>query len=194
MAKQIAHYELYKMIADLPGSILEMGVFKGASLMRWTKFRSILETSYSRKIVGFDTFGEFPEATAVDHKTKEKFTSKAGKMSASLDEMNLILDKLNLNENIELVEGDILQTLDSYLMNNPAEIVSLVHVDVDLFNVTEHVLNKIWPLLVKGGVVVLDDYSYFPGANLAINNFIIDNNLEIRKFRYTHTPSYIIKT
>lgn len=59
-SKFIAHYELYKMIKDIPGEIVEFGVFKGASLIRWATFRELLETSFSRKIIGFDVFGKFP--------------------------------------------------------------------------------------------------------------------------------------
>jgi hypothetical protein len=45
----------------LPGNIIECGVFKGASLIRFATFRYILEAPFSRKIIEFDTFGKFPE-------------------------------------------------------------------------------------------------------------------------------------
>ena len=35
IAKLLAHYELYKSIADLPGHVVECGVYKGASLIRF---------------------------------------------------------------------------------------------------------------------------------------------------------------
>ncbi len=59
LAKLLAHYELYKMITNLPGHIVECGVYKGASLTRFANFRDSLESSYSRKIIGFDVFGKF---------------------------------------------------------------------------------------------------------------------------------------
>ena len=58
--KMLAHYELYKMITSLPGHIFELGVYKGISLVRFCGFRDALENDYSRKIIGFDVFGEFP--------------------------------------------------------------------------------------------------------------------------------------
>ncbi|ERS85084.1 hypothetical protein Q667_17680 [Marinobacter sp. C1S70] len=58
--KLISHYELYKKIIDLPGEVVEFGVFKGASLIRFATFRECLETFSSRKIFGFDAFGDFP--------------------------------------------------------------------------------------------------------------------------------------
>ena len=34
IAKLLAHYELYKMVVNIPGAIVECGVFKGTSLTR----------------------------------------------------------------------------------------------------------------------------------------------------------------
>ena len=56
----MAHYELYKKIIRLPGDVVELGVFKGNSLIQFATFRNLLENDNSRKIVGFDAFGEFP--------------------------------------------------------------------------------------------------------------------------------------
>lgn len=39
---------------------------------------------------------------------------------------------------------------------------------------------------------MFDDYGFFPGANVVIDKFIKENNLEIRKFSFVHTPSYVI--
>lgn len=58
--KLLAHYELYKLIIDLPGHIFELGVYKAASLIQFASFRDSLENDQSRKIVGFDIFGSFP--------------------------------------------------------------------------------------------------------------------------------------
>lgn len=38
--KLLSHYELYKMILGLPGHIFELGVYKGASLIRFATFRN----------------------------------------------------------------------------------------------------------------------------------------------------------
>ncbi len=34
----LAHYELFRMVVDLPGDIVELGVFRGTSLMSWANF------------------------------------------------------------------------------------------------------------------------------------------------------------
>ena len=151
MAKMLAHYELYKMIIDKPGDIVEMGVFKGASFLRWVKFRNIFENNFSRKIVGFDIFGEFPEADEIDKATKEKFTKAAGDLGISVEELKDKLEKLNLNENVNLVKGDITKTIDPYLQENPQTKIALLHVDVDLLEPTKQSIEKFHSYMVKGG-------------------------------------------
>src|SRR5213075_2163040 len=49
----LSHYELFKQVVDLPGCIVELGVFKGASFFTWSM---LLETfvpfDRSRKVYG----------------------------------------------------------------------------------------------------------------------------------------------
>ena len=52
IGKIVTHYELLKLSSNIPGSIIECGVFKGISLTRFLTFRENLENSYSRKIYG----------------------------------------------------------------------------------------------------------------------------------------------
>ena len=73
ISKILAHYELYKSIINLPGHIVECGVYKGASLIRFSTFREALENQYSRKIIGFDAFGKFPEQ---DDENDSKFVKQ----------------------------------------------------------------------------------------------------------------------
>lgn len=61
----MAHYELYKKIINLPGAVVELGVFKGNSLIQFATFRELLENERSRKIVGFDTFEMFSQGGQV---------------------------------------------------------------------------------------------------------------------------------
>ena len=56
----ISHYEIYKKIVNLPGDVVELGVFKGNSLIQFATFRELLENENSRKIIGFDIFDKFP--------------------------------------------------------------------------------------------------------------------------------------
>ena len=41
--KIICHYEIFKKTLNIPGSIVECGVFKGVSLIRFLNFRDLLK-------------------------------------------------------------------------------------------------------------------------------------------------------
>lgn len=192
LIKAIAHYELYKKIIDIPGHVIECGVFKGNSLIRLATYRQYLETAYSRKIYGFDMFGKFPETSFKDDKVfREKFIQIAGEDSLSKTQLNEILHLKGLNDNTELIEGDILKTIPEFIHQNPQLKISLLHIDVDIFEPTACILEYLWPKVVKGGIVIFDDYGIFPGATKAIDDYFSD--LRIEKFQSIHTPTYIIK-
>ena len=41
LKKFLAHYELFKQVVDLPGDIVELGVYRGTTLMNWANFLEI---------------------------------------------------------------------------------------------------------------------------------------------------------
>src|SRR5207247_47818 len=60
-AKLLAHYEIFKLVETVPGHILELGVFKGESLLRFAQLAEIfLPYDRSFEIIGFDNFAGFP--------------------------------------------------------------------------------------------------------------------------------------
>lgn len=191
LAKLLAHYELYKKIMNLPGAVIECGVFKGASLIRFATFRNTLENYFSRKIIGFDIFGEFPDTSFADDKSfRDKFISQAGSESMDVAELKEYLKQKNLSDNVELIKGNIIETIPNYIKNNPQLKVALLHIDVDLYEPTKSSLECLVPLMVKGGVVILDDYGFFPGATRAIDDYF--SGYEIQKLPFSHTPSFVV--
>jgi hypothetical protein len=194
VSKFATHLEVFKMVSRLAGDIVECGVFKGASLSRFIKLRSLFGNSFSKKIIAFDTFGDFPEAHYEPDKNKrEAFIAEAGGISISKDELISILQKLNLYENIELVEGNILTTVPEYSASHSFLKISLLHIDVDLYEPTKVVLETLYPHVVRGGIVVLDDYGAFPGANKAIDDFFKDGKVRIQQLPYSHAISFFEK-
>ncbi|NOQ31399.1 MAG: dTDP-6-deoxy-L-hexose 3-O-methyltransferase [Helicobacteraceae bacterium] len=193
-SKFITHLEFFNRTSNLRGEIVELGVFKGNSLFRWIKFRDLLENAYSRKIIAFDIFGDFPETTFEDDKqNRELFIEETdGGVGISYDELTSLLKKQNLNKNVDIVKGDILQTLPEYLKQNAHLKISLLHIDVDLYEATNMAIEMLFPLVVKGGIIVLDDYGAFPGANKAIDDYF-GEKIEVKSLSYSHAIAYIVK-
>jgi len=188
----LAHYELYKSIINLPGHIVECGVFKGASLIRFFTFREILESPYSRKIIGFDAFGKFPDQdSANDQAFVEGFERSAG-YGISVDELKKVLSYKGF-ENYELIQGDIADTIPKYVSNHPELKIALLHIDVDVYKPTVVILNHLFDRVVKGGLVVFDDFGTVAGETKAIDEFFSERDVIIEKLSISHIPSFIRK-
>jgi hypothetical protein len=194
IGKFASHLELFRRSSGLAGDIVECGVFKGASFNRFLKFRSLFETPASRKIYGFDTFGAFPPAEdPMDEQRREEFISEAGDRSISRWQLLGLFDKLGLNENLELVEGDIRETVPAFCNKNPELKISLLNVDVDLLEPTRICLEHLYPRVVSGGVVILDDYGAFPGATKAADDYFEGEGVAIQKLPYAFSIPFIEK-
>lgn len=194
LAKVLSHYEIYKKIIDLPGEIIECGIFKGASLSRLIMFRDLLESSNSRNIIGFDTFEDFPETNYEKDKIKRNdFIDKAGKKSIPLKKLKENLYQRNLYENVRLIKGDIIETIPKFVKENPELKIALINLDTDIYEPAEIILKYLYPHLVKGGIIMFDDYGVFPGETKAIDEFFKNKNELIKKVNLNKTPSYIIK-
>ncbi|MBU1007791.1 TylF/MycF family methyltransferase [Candidatus Dependentiae bacterium] len=193
ISKLLAHYELYKKIVNLPGEVLEFGVYKGSSLIRFLTFREILESPYSRKVIGFDVFGEFPKSQhlATDKSFVQKFETEGGN---GIPEKTLEKALFNKEfKNFELIKGDILKTLPKYLKKHPELKISLLHIDVDVYEPTKIVLEQCYNKLVPGGIIVFDDYGTVHGETKAIDEFFLNKDVEIQKNPIAHIPSFICK-
>jgi hypothetical protein len=194
IAKLLAHCELYRMVESIPGEIIECGVFKGTSLARFATFRDLFSNSYSKKIVGFDTFGEFPETEFSDDQSfREKFIKNAGSESISKEQLMQVLKHKGTDKNVELVEGDIMQTVPEYVEKHPELRISLLNLDTDIYEPAKVILEYLYPKIVKGGILILDDYGTFPGETKAVEEYFAESHIQIKKFPFCMTPSYILK-
>jgi len=194
ISKFVTHLDLFRRTQHLAGDIVECGVFKGVSLCRWIKFRSLFGNAFSKKIVAFDTFGLFPKADfPPDQERRNKFVEEAGEQSIGREQLMELLTSQQLYQNIELVEGDILKTVPAYLCGNQQLRISLLHIDVDLYEPTKTALELFYPHVVRGGIVILDDYGAFPGANKAIDDFFADKGTQILKLPYANAISFVEK-
>jgi predicted O-methyltransferase YrrM len=106
--------------------------------------------------------------------------------------MQELLDKQSLSKNVELIKGDILVTLKNYLEKNPHLKISLLHIDVDLYEPVKEILEQLYDRVSTGGIIILDDYGTFAGTNKAVDDFF-NNRAEVKKLPFSNTISYIVK-
>jgi hypothetical protein len=195
IAKLLTQYELFKVASRVPGDIVECGVFKGASLCRFARFRNIVQGSCHRKLIGFDIFGTFPKAGTGGKKGdavfRERFVRESGEKSISRRKLMGFLRRCGLAEGVELIAGDVSKTVPAYAAANPGLRIALLNLDVDLYNPTRDCLATLYDRVVSGGVIIFDDYKGFPGATKAIDEFFSGKTgITIKKMEWSRSPFF----
>jgi hypothetical protein len=199
----LAQYELFKMVQDLPGSIVELGVYKGSSLFAFANFLEIFSPGdRSRKVIGFDSFEGLANFHQNDGIEQELHFKKEGGWKA--EGYDLILKELSdlfqqeafvpQAPRIEIIKGDIVKTVPAYVTEHPGLRISLLHFDCDLYEPTNEGLKSLVPMIVPGGIVVLDEYAItaWAGETKAVDDFF-GKEIEIRKFTWSSCPGGYIR-
>jgi hypothetical protein len=203
ISKFLARTEIFKNILNIHGSILDLGVAGGQSLMSWAQLSSIYEPlNYTRKIIGFDTFSGIPKITKNDT-SGESPSQHLKEGGFSFNEIDSLKKAIQVYDNnrflshipkIELISGDITKTVPEYLEKNQHLIVSLLHIDVDVYDPTITALKHVVPRMPKGSVIVFDEINQipYPGETKAIIDTLGINNLKINRFTWETGISYAI--
>lgn len=200
-SKLLIHYEIFKKIKNHKGSIIECGVFKGTSFSRFAMLRELIGNPKKNKLIAFDVFSDkFPDTKYQNEKIQRKHWIKtAGASSIGTNQLVKIFKKKKI-KNFELVKGNVLQTIPMYIKKNPNLKISLLNVDIDFVETTQCVLDNLYGKVVKGGVVIFDNYegigtggTFYKGETETINKFLKKVNKKIIKFPFFNRPSYIIK-
>lgn len=203
--KAFAHYEVFKLIQDLPGDIVECGVYKGSSLLSFARF---LETfcpgDRTRKVLGFDHFRGLADRTEKDGlDDRVGNTAEGWNPGAFRDTLFALVDAFNadafvtVRPRIELVDGDVCQTAGQYVAENPGTRISLLHLDMDLYEPTLAALKAFWPRILTGGVVLFDEFAIreWPGETEAVEEFFEGRPPRIVKLPWASAPGgYFVKS
>ena len=205
ITKFLARAELFSKQLHVHGSIIELGVARGAGLFTWLHLSSILEpVNYIREIVGFDTFAGFPTVGIQDTSTTGASAElRTGGFSVSCSTPEDIEAAARLHDatrflghipKVRLVQGPIEQTLPSYLQANPHSVISLLNIDVDVFSATKIALTLLLPRIPKGGIIIFDEVNdrRFPGETIALHEVVGICGLELRRMPFCPTLSYAV--
>lgn len=167
LARFLARYELFRMVKDLPGCIFECGVYRGSGLMTWAKLCEIFcPGDRMKKVFGFDSFEGITELDPNDGAPMPKRSKVVGGWNSSEFEAELRehIDIFTQDSyvprapRIELVKGDLCRTAPSFAAENSGLRVSILNIDMDIYKPTLAALEHFYPLVVPGGIVILDEY------------------------------------
>jgi len=172
---------------NIPGAIIECGVYKGGSLILISLMAQKL--NLKNKIYGFDTFekgfdkiSEFdldPKGKKIDELKFEK------NFFPTINEVKDIFNKFNINEKFlpKLIEGKTQNTLQ--IKDNVPEEISFLRLDTDIYEPTLNQLEILYPKLCSGGILHIDDYGHCPGVKKAVDDYFKDQKIWLHRIDYT---------
>jgi hypothetical protein len=203
LARFLALYEVFKLAQNVQGSIVECGVNWGGGLMGFALMSAVLEpVNLQRQIIGFDTFEGFTGLAEPDRKStaNEELVREGGFAADSFEDLKKCVELFNANRfishvpKVSLVSGDARKTIPTFIEQCPYLVVSLLHLDFDLYEPTKVAIENFIPRIPKGGIVIFDELNNatWPGETVAVNELLGVRNLRIERFPFEPHISYAI--
>jgi O-methyltransferase len=183
----------YVVKNQIPGDIVECGVWKGGSMMAVAHTLLSLEDR-TRDLYLFDTFDGMTEPgkndIAVTGETAAELLGKGDKEKsevwcyAAIDQVrSAIHDTGYPTDRTFLIKGRVEDTVPSQA---PQEI-SILRLDTDWYESTRHEMIHLFPRIAIGGVLIIDDYGWWEGARQAIDEYIEEKKIQIFLNRIDYT-------
>ncbi len=193
-SKLLTHYELFKRAEKVKGDIIECGVFKGTSFVRFCFFLKLYKSK--KKIIGFDNFSNnYPKTSEVkDLKIRSKWIKESGGNSISVVQLRKILNKNNI-KNFELIKGDVVKTIPKFLKKNKKLKIALLNIDIDFYESTKACLTNLFKHVSKNGIILLDNYNMGYGETNSIKEFFLNQKkkYKFQKLNFSKKPYFVIK-
>jgi len=172
---------------NINGDIVECGVYRGGSLALISKYSK--KFLLKSRIFGFDTFEDgFANAKITEDDVsikgrKLEFSNKNIKKNfyPMVDVVKKYIEDFsqNMDVKITLIKGDVLETLKEN--KNIPEKISFLRLDTDLYTTTKFQLEILYPKLVKGGILHIDDYGFLPGVRKAVDEYFKNEKIWLHR-------------
>jgi len=170
---------LVSQFKKIDGCVIECGVWRGGMS---AGIADVL--GKDRKYYLFDSFEGLPEAKEIDGKSAidwQKDVKSPGYYDNCKAEMNWAENAMKMSgaKNFELVKGWFNETIPSYKLNEP---IAILRLDGDWYESTMTCLEGFFDKVVKGGVIIIDDYYVWDGCAKALHDFLSKHQKSERIF------------
>jgi hypothetical protein len=196
----LAMYEIFKLALPVKGSVVECGVFKGFGVMTWAKLSAMLEPeNLTRRVYAFDTFAGFPRVT--DEDANPVAAPTPGALAAdSYDELQALIAQYDRDrflghiDKVHLIRGDVAETIPPFLDAHKHLVVSLLFLDMDLYEPTRAALRHFVPRMPRGAVLAFDelDNPMWPGETAALLDEVGLSTVRLRRLEWDPYIAYAI--
>jgi hypothetical protein len=93
-------------------------------------------------------------------------------------------------ELVHFVPGLVEETIPA----NAPERIALLRLDTDWYRSTRHELEHLYPRLSLGGVLIIDDYGHWRGAQRAVDEYLREHELAVLLNRIDYSGRMGVKT
>lgn len=197
LASELNLWSIYQSLIyikknEIQGDLVECGIYNGSTLSFIGKICN--ELNISKNIWGYDTFDGFVlnsiTENDTDLKTGKQIIYKNDDIFFSIEQ---VIENIKSNDNdfdkYKLIKGDILKTLDHE--NNLPKKISFLRLDTDIYSTTKKQLEILFPRLVTGGILHIDDYGWCPGVRKAVDEYFENSNIWLHRVDFT--CRYLVK-
>lgn len=164
---------------NIRGDFVECGTWRGGNAILAKYIFNKYE--HSNIIHIFDTFCGMTEPSKEDFQISnakpasdyydQKKELNEGWCSASINDVkNNFIKITNDLRGVNFIEGDILKTVPQFCTS--ISDIAILRLDTDWYDSTSHELFHFYPKVVKGGIVLIDDYDAWDGCRKAVDEYI----------------------
>jgi O-methyltransferase len=180
---------LCEKIEEVKGDIVECGVWRGGMIASMAEL-----LGNNRQYYLFDSFEGLP-------KPGENDGSDAFKWQANTEspeyydnckaEVEFAIKAMKLSgvNNYQIEKGWFNETLPKATCNE----IALLRLDGDWYDSTMDCLKNLFPKVVDGGLILIDDYYFWDGCSKAVHDYLSKNNLTDRIRQTNYGVCYIVK-
>ena len=195
LCQSIAYLEKH----GIAGDIVECGVWRGGSIMA-AAVALLACDSTTRQLYLYDTFNGMPEPGAIDVDCQgrpardllQQATPEGDMLRARCplaDVKQLLMQTRYPWEKLIFIEGRVEETIPRHL---PDEI-ALLRLDTKWYESTYHELVHLYPRLVEGGILIVDDYGHWQGAKKAVDGYFLAQGIDAKLRTIDYSGRLLIK-
>lgn len=178
----------------IEGDFVECGVWRGGSMAAAAK-TLLANGDANRELWLYDTFDGMSEPTEQDvdfmGQSAEVLLGQQDRDDATsvwccspLEQVrSAMADTGYPIERVRFVEGRVEDTLPVRVPDR----ISLLRLDTDWYESTRCELEHLFPKLVPGGVLIVDDYGHWEGCRRAVEEYFDENNIPMLLNRIDYT-------
>jgi O-methyltransferase len=172
--------KLCQSFSHVNGCIIECGVWRGGMIAAISEI-----LGNDRNYYLFDSFEGLPEAKEIDGNAAIEWqNNKEGSFyydncKAEIDYAYKAME-LSSVKNYQIIKGWFSETLPNFHLK---EEIAILRLDGDWYDSTMQCLITLYPMVAKGGLIIIDDYYTWDGCSRAVHDYLSSQQLPDRIYQ-----------